>query len=60
MPRLSIPKWYYLGVPTDDIVLSIRIPPDLHEDAKALALREDRSLNQLIRVALRQYVDAGR
>jgi predicted HicB family RNase H-like nuclease len=43
-------------VPSDDVPFALRLPPDLYEEAKKRAAEEDRSLNQLIRVALRDYL----
>ena len=34
----------------------IRLPRDLHEAATARAAQDDRSLAQLVRVALREYL----
>lgn len=34
----------------------VRLPIDLHEKAKARAEVEDRSMSQLVRVALRHYL----
>lgn len=42
--------------PTDTHSLSLRLPTDLAEAARARAIEEDRTMTQLIRVALRQYL----
>jgi predicted HicB family RNase H-like nuclease len=38
------------------VTLSIRLPPELHEQLKRTAEREERSLNNLIVRALRAWV----
>jgi predicted HicB family RNase H-like nuclease len=35
---------------------NVRLPRDLHDAARARALEEDRTLSQLIRVALKRYL----
>ncbi len=42
--------------PNDEVTLSVRLPAELHRAAKRQAQAEDRSVNQLIRVALRHYL----
>ena len=42
------------------MTLSLRLPTSLHEEAKAVAAREERSLAQLIRYALKLYLEAGK
>jgi predicted HicB family RNase H-like nuclease len=39
-----------------EVTLSVRLPAELHKAAKRQAEAEDRSMNQLIRVALRHYL----
>lgn len=47
-----------------DSATTIRLDPDLMEEAKRFAAKEERSLNSLVRIALRHYMarrgDVGR
>ena len=38
------------------VTLSIRLPPEIHEDLRRVAEREERSLNNLIVRALRAWL----
>ena len=40
----------------DVAITSIRLPKALHDEAKKVAEREDRTVSQLLRVALRHYL----
>lgn len=42
----------------DVVRLQVRLPATLAEELRAVAIREDRSLNSVIIVAARQYVQA--
>lgn len=43
----------------DQEVLTVRMPRDLYERVRRLAVEEERSMNATARVALRRYVDAA-
>lgn len=47
-------------MPEDELRLTIRIPKDLHDRLTAQAKHEMRSLNNLMLVALMQYVDTAK
>ncbi len=39
-----------------EIAINVRLQPDLHRALVALAMREDRSLASLVRIALAQWL----
>lgn len=45
---------------TKDVVVTLRIPRELHESIKAVAIANDRPTSAELRVAARRHVEATR
>jgi hypothetical protein len=44
----------------ETVTLSLRLPVDLADEVRTLAMEDDRSVNYLIRLALREYLKSRR
>ena len=43
----------------DDLVVSFRLDKDIHKDLKEVALHHERTISQIIRFAIRDYLNNG-